>query len=75
MGKKKATVKETYRAITIRDLMEMVAMDPKSFPKGLDTVITTGDFEGNYQHQLHEMMTDGGKSLFLGYEMHEGFAE
>ena len=50
-------------------------MDPKSFPKGLDTVITTGDFEGNYQHQLHEMMTDGGKSLFLGYEMHEGFAE
>jgi len=66
---------KNYKKLTVRELVEIVTNDKKAFPNGLDTIITSGDFEGNYQHQMHEVMTDGGKSVFLGYEMHEGFAE
>ena len=66
-----------YKKLTVRELMEIVINDAKSFPKGLETVITTGDFEGNYTHRKHEVMcnSDDKSTVFLGYEMHEGFAE
>lgn len=63
-----------YGMTTVRDVVEAVKGDPANFPKGLDTPIYTGDFEGNYTHTKHEVMSDGGKCVFLGYEMHEGFA-
>lgn len=63
---------KSYKKVTVRDLVDFVSNDKKNFPKGLDTPITSGDFEGNYYHLLHELMTDSGKSVFIGYEMHEG---
>lgn len=61
-----------YKQITVRDLVNAVTANKKQFPNGLDTVIVSGDFEGNYTHQKHEIMHDGNK-LCLGYEMHEGW--
>jgi hypothetical protein len=67
---------KNYKTITVRDLVNAVSKDKKNFPKGLDTPINSGDFEGNYWHKLHEIMTDSNNhSIFLGYEMHEGFAD
>ena len=43
-----------YKTFTVRDLMDIVSTDSKAFPKGLDTPIATGDFEGNYHHHLHK---------------------
>ena len=66
--------RKTYKTLTVRDLIDFVSNDAKNFPKGVDTPITSGDFEGNYHHVLHELMTDhlGKKeAVFIGYEMHE----
>lgn len=63
----------TYKLITVRDLVNFVA----TMPKGLDTPIYSGDFEGNYTHGMHEIMVCTpdekvrDKSVFIGYEMHE----
>ena len=60
-----------YKQLTVRDIIDAVLDDKFHFPKGIDTPILSGDFEGNYTHRMHEMEYDEG-SLFLGYEMHEG---
>jgi len=66
---------DNYKTLTVRDLIDMVSNDHKNFPKGLDTPIATGDFEGNYHHHLHEAYhgykIGKEKSLLLCYEMHE----
>ena len=49
---------ESYRRITVKDLVDLVKLNPKEFPKGLDTVILSGDFEGNTAHEKHEIMRD-----------------
>jgi len=64
-------VNPNYKAITVQDIVDEVLNNPKRFPKGMKTVVVSGDFEGNYTHQLHEIQYDGRK-LCLGYEMHEG---
>ena len=65
-----------YTILTVRDIVDAVNGDKTNFPKGLDTPVVTGDFEGNYTHKMHEIQTyDGklvGKAICLGYEMHEG---
>lgn len=66
-----AKKKEPYRALTVRDLVDLVTADKKVFPKGLDTEIVTGDFEGNDVHFKHEMNYQTGRKLMLTYEMHE----
>lgn len=64
-----------YKTFTVRDLMDIVSTDSKAFPKGLDTPIATGDFEGNYHHILHEVFhgykVGRSKAILLCYEMHE----
>lgn len=65
---------ESYKTITVKDLVNFVSNDKKNFPQGLDTPITSGDFEGNFHHVLHELFIDklGEKeAVFIGYEMHE----
>lgn len=69
---------EDYRVLTLKDLIEFVESDKELFPKGLDTVVMSGDFEGNYVHEKHEcqyMREDSkyGTVLCLGYEMHENY--
>ena len=49
---------EFYKTITVKDLVDFVPHDKKTFPNGLDTPITSGDFEGNYHHVMHELMSD-----------------
>lgn len=63
-----------YGTITVKDLVEMIENNKKIFPKGMDTEIWSGDFEGNYTHIKHELMFDDGK-IFIGYEMHENMGE
>ena len=63
-----------YKKVTLKDLVNAVMSNPDNFKDGMDTLIFTGDFEGNYTHHLHEVTMDdyGDKTvLFLGYEMHE----
>ncbi len=68
-------MEDTYKTLTVRELVEMVSNDKRHFPKGLDTPIATGDFEGNYHHIFHEAFhgfkIGKEKSILLCYEMHE----
>lgn len=67
-----------YKTITVQDLINMIKDNPDVFKEGMNTQIFTGDFESNYTHIKHEIMTDnyeGKKVLFLGYEMHENYGE
>lgn len=73
-------MQEKYRRITVKDLVDAVKADPKAFPKGMNTAILSGDFEGNYTHEKHEVFIEDrynniGPALFLGYEMHEDYDE
>ena len=67
-----ASAQDTYKEVTVRDILRFILNDPKYFHRGLDTVVVSGDFEGNYTHQKHELSGYAGK-LVLSYEMHEGF--
>ena len=68
-----------YKQLTVRDIVDAVMKETENFPLGLDTPIQSGDFEGNYTHSRHQIMTNrtnfgkkAVKTLFLGYEQHEG---
>lgn len=63
--------RESYRCITVQELVDEVKFDTLHFPLGMNTVIVSGDFEGNYTHQKHELQHECGKTC-LAYEMHEG---
>lgn len=43
-----------YKTITLKDLVTFVQGNPTTFPEGLNTVLLSGDFEGNYTHKMHE---------------------
>lgn len=69
---------EKYRAITVQDLVDFVKSQPERFPKGMDTVIMTADFESNYLHEKHELYYDKDESKYgefvaMCYEMHENY--
>ena len=69
---------DKYRAITVRDLVDFINSHKDQFPKGLDTVIMTADFESNYLHEKHEIYYDRDESKYgpfiaLCYEMHENY--
>lgn len=65
-----------YKTITVKDLVDLIQSRPDVFKNGMKTIILSGDFEGNYCHKKHEIMTDTYNkrtAIFLGYEMHEGW--
>lgn len=69
---------DKYKAITIQDLIDYVNENKDQFPNGLNTVIMTADFEGNYLHEKHEIYSDNdlnkyGPFIVLCYEMHENY--
>ena len=68
------TIHTEYNGITLQEMVEFVATHPEFFPKGMKTVVTCGDFEGNYEHRKFELYGDKARKgeLFIGYEMHEG---
>lgn len=63
---------ETYKQHTVRSLLVTIEALLETKDITLDTVVTSGDFEGNYLHGKHEIQLDKENNiLFLGYEMHE----
>jgi hypothetical protein len=66
---------ESYKTITLNDILKEVTSNPTRYPLGGDTPILSGDFEGNYTHKMHEIMyqkVDKKTCICLAYEMHEG---
>ena len=65
----------TYEMLTVGKLKELLTEYSKEF-YGDDTPVYTGDFEGNYTHAKHEVMTDNKlRAIFIGYEMHEDIGD
>lgn len=67
---------DSYKTITLNDILKEVTNNPTRYPLGGDTPILSGDFEGNYTHKMHEIMRQKvGKKICicLSYEMHEGW--
>lgn len=63
---------ETYKQYTVGSLLATIKGLLEEKHITLDTIVTTGDFEGNYLHGKHEIQIDKESNLFfLGYEMHE----
>lgn len=63
---------ETYKQYTVGSLLATIKGLLEAKDITLDTIVTTGDFEGNYLHGKHEIQIDKESNLFfLGYEMHE----
>lgn len=61
-----------YGQLTIRQLIDILTDYAKELPNGMDTLVTSGDFEGNYTHGSHEVQIDREHgTVFIGYEMHE----
>ena len=63
-----------YKKVTVQDIVNVIKSNPDKFKDGMDTLVFSGDFEGNYTHHFHEISYDnyGDKNvIFLGYEMHE----
>ena len=44
--------------VTVNDLIWFVQGHAHTFPKGLDTVVLTGDFDGRHTHKKHDLMPD-----------------
>ena len=63
-----------YKEFTIKELIKELKESAKQLPNGINSKVTVGDFEGNYTHKKIEIMLDE-DSVFIGYEMHEGFFE
>ena len=67
---------DSYKTITLNDILKEVTSHPTWYPLVGDTPILSGDFEGNYTHKMHEIMRQkvGKKTcICLAYEMHEGW--
>lgn len=47
---------------TVRDFVALVLADQRNFPKGLDTPLSIGDFEGNFCTNILSVSTSGDKS-------------
>ena len=62
-----------YGKITVRDLVNLVNENKKKFPKGLDTQITCGDYEGNYNHKKMSVEDWSGRPspIELSFELHD----
>ena len=69
-GQKPAEPAFIYKEFTLGELMRIVKKDKASFPHGLKTKLSLGDFEGNTYHRKISVGTDDGR-LYLSYELNE----
>ena len=69
-GHKPAEPAFVYREFTLGELVRLVQKDKASFPLGLKTKLSLGDFEGNTYHRKFSVGTDNGR-LYLSYELNE----
>ena len=59
-----------YGETTLAALVKFVQEHRSDFPRGLNTKISLGDFEGNTYHRKVTVSSDDGR-LYLSYELHE----
>ena len=58
------------RNLPLGELVRIVKKDKATFPNGLKTKLSLGDFEGNTYHRKFSVGTDDGR-LYLTYELNE----
>ena len=59
-----------YKEFTLGELVQIVKKDKATFPNGLKTKLSLGDFEGNTYHRKISVGADDGR-LYLSYELNE----
>ena len=69
-GQKPAEPAFVYKEFTLGELVRIVKKDKASFPHGLKTKLSLGDFEGNTYHRKISVGADDGR-LYLSYELNE----
>ena len=69
-GQKPAEPAFVYKEFTLGELVRIIKKDKASFPQGLKTKISLGDFEGNTYHRKISVGADDGR-LCLSYELNE----
>ena len=69
-GQKPAEPAFVYKEFTLGELVQIVKKDKATFPNGLKTKLSLGDFEGNTYHRKFSVGTDDGR-LYLTYELNE----
>ena len=69
-GQKPAEPAFVYKEFTLGELVRLVQKDKASFPLGLKTKLSLGDFEGNTYHRKISVGADDGR-LYLSYELNE----
>lgn len=67
---------KSYKTYSVKELCKVLKDYAKELPKGEDSPVFSGDFEGNCTHIFHDIMLDEENgAVFLGYEMHEDMGE
>lgn len=62
-----------YKKYTVEELIKVLKDYASELPDKLNSFVTLGDFEGNYEHEKLEPAIDReNNTLCLQYEMHEG---
>ena len=69
-GQKPAEPAFVYKEFTLGELVRIIKKDKASFPQGLKTKISLGDFEGNTYHRKISVGAADGR-LYLSYELNE----
>ena len=69
-GQKPAEPTFVYKEFTLSELVQIVKKDKATFPNGLKTKISLGDFEGNTYHRKISVGADDSR-LYLSYELNE----
>ena len=69
-GHKPAEPAFVYKEFTLGELVQIVKKDKATFPNGLKTKLSLGDFEGNTYHRKISVGADDGR-LYLSYELNE----
>lgn len=59
-----------YGEITVADLIRFINRHSANFPRGLNTRVTLGDFEGNTFHRKVNLAANG-QDLHISYELNE----
>ena len=69
-GQKPAEPAFVYKEFTLGELVRIVKKDKATFPNGLKTKLSLGDFEANTYHRKISVGADDGR-LYLSYELNE----
>ena len=63
-----------YGRMRVQDLVNVIGKHPDLFPNGMNTFISCGDYEGNYNHRLLSVEDNGygpKGAVKLYFELHD----